>query len=109
MSKFSLLCQAARVLGKVISFLNRSGPRNGTSNSSSNEDVNARQDDIERIQLDTTLQAMITAAMQLDEPDLDTITFIYGCAHTVPFCSLSHFESHPMIPTFTVLSYLLPN
>ncbi|KAL2849305.1 fungal-specific transcription factor domain-containing protein [Aspergillus pseudodeflectus] len=78
MSKFSLLCQAARVLGKVICFLNRSGPRNGTSTRNGNEDVNARQDDIERIQLDTTLQAMLTAAMQLDEPDLDTITFIYG-------------------------------
>ncbi|KAL2793291.1 fungal-specific transcription factor domain-containing protein [Aspergillus keveii] len=76
MSKFSLLCQAARVLGKVICFLSRSGPRNAARNS--DDDWNAHQEDIERMQLDTTLQAMLTAAMQLDEPDLDTITFIYS-------------------------------
>jgi hypothetical protein len=79
MSKFSLLCQAARVLGKAICFLSRSGPRNAARNS--NDDWNARQEDIERMQLDTTLQAMLTAAMQLDEPDLDTITFIYRYVH----------------------------
>ncbi|KAL4981918.1 hypothetical protein BDW68DRAFT_183027 [Aspergillus falconensis] len=76
MSRFSLLCQAARVLGKVICFLGRSGPGNVPSNS--NDNRNALQEDIERMQLDTTLQAMLTAAMQLDEPDLDTITFIYS-------------------------------
>ncbi|KAL4964255.1 uncharacterized protein BDV14DRAFT_78055 [Aspergillus stella-maris] len=79
MSRFSLLCQAARVLGKVICFLNRSGPRNGTNNDS--DETDSRHEDEERIQLDTTLHAMLTAAMQVDEPDLDTITFIYRYVH----------------------------
>ncbi|KAJ0416860.1 hypothetical protein BJY00DRAFT_325886 [Aspergillus carlsbadensis] len=95
MSRFSLLCQAARVLGKVICFLNRSGPRNGPGNrpgpasSTGNAERDSLDEEEERIQLDTTLHAMLTAAMQVDEPDLDTITFIYSTMMALYTPSLS--------------------
>ena len=60
MSKFALLCQAARLLGQVLSHLS------GTDD----------QDD-SWIQLDRTLQSMLAAALDIDCPDYDQITFIY--------------------------------
>ncbi|KAL3454998.1 hypothetical protein BJX64DRAFT_282384 [Aspergillus heterothallicus] len=76
MCKFSLLCQAARVLGKVICFLNRSGERNGPRSEGTSMTPALEND--ERMRLDITLQSMLNAAMDLEVPDLDTITFIYS-------------------------------
>ncbi|KAG4415810.1 hypothetical protein IFR04_011044 [Cadophora malorum] len=59
MSKFALLCQAARLLGQVLQYL--SGP----------------VDDEVEMQLDRTLQAMVTACLEVENPDYDQITFIY--------------------------------
>jgi hypothetical protein len=59
MSKFSLLCQAARLLGQVLKYL--SGP----------------VDDVLEMQLDRTLQAMVVASLEVEDPDYDQITFIY--------------------------------
>lgn len=59
MSKFALLCHAARLLGQVLQYL--SGP----------------VDDEVEMQLDRTLQAMVTACLEVENPDYDQITFIY--------------------------------
>ncbi|PYH95710.1 hypothetical protein BO71DRAFT_283287, partial [Aspergillus ellipticus CBS 707.79] len=60
MSKFALLCQAARLLGQVLHHLS-----------------NDSTDDV-WMQLDRTLQSMLTAALDIDCPDYDQITFIYS-------------------------------
>ncbi|KAF2801827.1 putative fungal-specific transcription factor [Mytilinidion resinicola] len=62
MSKFALLCQAARLLGQVL--------RHVSSES-------AFQDDV-WMQLDRTLHSMLAASHDMDEPDYDQITFIYS-------------------------------
>jgi hypothetical protein len=61
MSKFALLCQAARLLGQVLHHV--------SSDSAIHEDV--------WIQLDRTLHSMITASLNVDHPDWDQITFVY--------------------------------
>ena len=61
MSSFALLCQAARLLGQVLHL--------ASSDSSTVNDV--------RIQLDRTLRSMISAALEIDIPDYDQISFIY--------------------------------
>lgn len=61
MSKFALLCQATRLLGQVLHHL---------STDFTNED------DV-WIQLDRTLQSMLAAALNIDCPDYDQITFVY--------------------------------
>lgn len=61
MSKFALLCQAARLLGQVLQHVSYDS---------------TMQDDV-WIQLDRTLQSMLTAALNVDSPDHDQITFIY--------------------------------
>ena len=61
MSKFALLCQAARLLGQVLHYV---------SNDS------AIHDNV-WIQLDRTLQSMIAASLNVDSPDYDQITFVY--------------------------------
>ena len=61
MSKFALLCQAARLLGQVLHHLSTDS---------------ARRDDA-WIQLDRTLQSMITASLDTTSPDHDQISFIY--------------------------------
>ena len=61
MSRFALLCQAARLLGQVLRHLS-SDP--------------AVRDDA-WIQLDRTLQSMIAAALNVESPDYDQISFIY--------------------------------
>jgi hypothetical protein len=71
MSKFALICQAARLLGQVLNHV--SCPEM------------AFHDDI-RIQLDRTLHSMLAAALDLENPDLDQITFIYRlvyCPHSI--------------------------
>ena len=61
MSRFALLCQAARLLGQVIHHLSL--------------DSAVRDDGW--IQLDRTLQSMIAASLNVDSPDYDQISFIY--------------------------------
>jgi hypothetical protein len=67
MSRFSLLCQAARLLGQVLHH---------------RADDAAVQDQDSWTQLDHTLQSMLTAALSLDLPDHDQIAFVYRCATT---------------------------
>ncbi|KAL2127946.1 hypothetical protein VTI74DRAFT_9936 [Chaetomium olivicolor] len=62
MSKFSLLCQAARLLGHVLHYLA--------------SDVAI--DDEAWMQLDRTLQSMLAAALNIDSPDYDQIAFVYS-------------------------------
>ncbi|MCJ1312282.1 hypothetical protein MMC25_005956 [Agyrium rufum] len=64
MSKFALLCQAARLLGQVL--------QDVSINTCSHEDHN------EWIQLDRTLHSMLTAASDTSEPDNDQMTFVYS-------------------------------
>lgn len=61
MSKFALLCQAGRLLGQVLHHLA--------------SDV-AIHDEV-WMQLDRTLQSMLAAALNIDCPDYDQITFVY--------------------------------
>ncbi|KIW11718.1 hypothetical protein PV08_11020 [Exophiala spinifera] len=63
MSKFALLCQAARLLGQVLRQL-------------SNNTLEDHHDD-SWMQLDRTLDSMLAAALHVDSPDYDQITFIY--------------------------------
>ncbi|PYI01439.1 putative fungal-specific transcription factor [Aspergillus sclerotiicarbonarius CBS 121057] len=62
MSKFALLCQAARLLGQVLRHV-------------SNESVVL---DDSWMQLDRTLQSMLAACLDVDSPDYDQITFVYS-------------------------------
>ncbi|KAJ5119416.1 hypothetical protein N7448_010085 [Penicillium atrosanguineum] len=62
MSKFALVCQAARLLGQVLNYLSNHV---------------AGQNDV-WMQLDRTLHSMLTAALNIDSPDYDQITFIYS-------------------------------
>nr|UYO77177.1 ACN38 fungal transcriptional regulatory protein [Trichoderma calamagrostidis] len=62
MSKFALLCQASRLLGQVLHYLSSDS---------------AGQDDV-WMQLDRTLQSILAAALNVDCPDYDQITFIYS-------------------------------
>lgn len=61
MSRFALLCQAARLLGQVLHHLSR----------------DTAEDDDVWIQLDRTLQSMLAASLDVDVPDDDQIAFIY--------------------------------
>lgn len=64
MSKFALLCQAARLLGEVLRHV-------------SSEIVDQQQYDEEDIQLNRTINAMINASECLSSPDYDQISFGY--------------------------------
>lgn len=64
MSKFALLCQAARLLGQVLHHL---------SSESTIYDPVWKQ-------LDRTLQSMLAAALDVDRPDYDQICFVYRSA-----------------------------
>ena len=74
MSKFTLLCQAARLLGQVLQHV--------SGESKVHDDV--------WMQLDRTLQSMITASLDVDTPDNDQISFIYRYA-LLPSSSLSDY------------------
>lgn len=63
MSKFALLCQAARLLGQVLQLTSNHNPEH--------------DHDDTWMQLDRTLESMLTAALHVDSPDYDQITFIY--------------------------------
>ncbi|KAL4875176.1 hypothetical protein BJY04DRAFT_224252 [Aspergillus karnatakaensis] len=62
MSKFALLCQASRLLGHVLQHL--------SSETTSEDD--------DWMQIDRNLQSMLAAALEIDGPDHDQITFIYS-------------------------------
>lgn len=62
MSKFALLCQAARLLGQVLQHV--------SSDSATLDNA--------WIQLDRTLQSMVAASLNVDSPDYHQITFVYG-------------------------------
>ncbi|KAJ5288656.1 hypothetical protein N7478_001686 [Penicillium angulare] len=62
MSKFALVCQAARLLGEVLNYLSNH--------------YTSRDDSW--MQLDRTLTSMLTVALNIDCPDYDQITFIYS-------------------------------
>jgi hypothetical protein len=76
MSKFALLCQSAMLLGQVLEHLS-SLP----SDSSMDVDDDHHHDDDIWIQLDRTLQSILAAALNVDEPDYDQIAFIYRYHH----------------------------
>ena len=61
MSKFALLCQAARLLGQVLQLV--------SGDSAIHDSV--------WMQLDRTLQSMVAASLNMDFPDHDQISFIY--------------------------------
>lgn len=60
MSKFGLLCQAAKLLGQVLD-----------SNTANNPENDAW------MQLDRTMRSMLTASLNVECPDYDQITFVY--------------------------------
>ncbi|KAL3469142.1 hypothetical protein BJX99DRAFT_87694 [Aspergillus californicus] len=68
MSKFALLCQAARILGQVLQHHATNIVNENTEDESENT----------RIQLDRTLQSMLSASLALANPDYDQITFVYS-------------------------------
>jgi len=75
MSKFALLCQAARLLGQVLQHVSSSS---------------ALQDDDLWTQLERTLQSMLTASLNVETPDHDQITLIYRFAlHVLIFLSVT--------------------
>jgi hypothetical protein len=61
MSKFALLCQAARLLGQVLNHV--------SADSEPDENI--------RMQLERTLQSMLAVAQDLEYPDNDQICFVY--------------------------------
>jgi hypothetical protein len=65
MSKFALLCQAARLLGLVLSHV------------TCDKMVNEEQRQLNEIQLSRTIFAMINASKELEPPDYDQIAFCY--------------------------------
>ncbi|KAH8658451.1 putative fungal-specific transcription factor [Xylariales sp. PMI_506] len=64
MSQFALLCQAARLLGQVLHHL-------------STDSAEAESESVS-IQLDRTLQSMISACLELESPGHDQIAFVYS-------------------------------
>ena len=71
MSKFALLCQAARLLGQVLRYVS-------SSSSTFTHDNDNDHEEEEGIQLDRTLQSMVAASLDLEEPDDDQISFVYS-------------------------------
>ncbi|KAF7936172.1 uncharacterized protein EAE98_002391 [Botrytis deweyae] len=82
MSKFALLCQAARLLGQVL---------NHVSGDSSH-------DDELWMQLDRTITSMLEASVNVENPDCDRIAFIYSTLLALHTSSLSPHPSNPPSP-----------
>ncbi|RFU29345.1 hypothetical protein B7463_g6992, partial [Scytalidium lignicola] len=70
MSKFSLLCQTAAVLGEVLDHISKPV-------------IDQNVHDEEELQLDQTLHAMISVCETIDPPDHDQISMIYGALMTL--------------------------
>jgi hypothetical protein len=64
MSKFALLCQAARLLGLVLNHVTC-------------DKMSAEEHEANEIQLSRTIFAMIEASKDLENPDYDQIAFCY--------------------------------
>ena len=64
MSKFALLCQAAHLLGQVLLYV---------------ASPNIKDNDVE-MQLDRTLHSILLAALDVEVPDYDQISFIFRYA-----------------------------
>jgi hypothetical protein len=64
MSKFALLCQAARLLGLVLNHVTC-------------DKMSAEEHEASEIQLSRTIFAMIEASKDLENPDYDQIAFCY--------------------------------
>ncbi len=89
MSRFALLCQAARLLGQVLHHL--------SSDSAVRDDA--------WIQLDRTLQSMIAASLNVDSPDYDQISFIYRYL-ICPFSNLADcFKCSALLALYTPWLY----
>lgn len=88
MSKFALLCQAARLLGQVFNAV--------SSDATDSEDT--------WLQLDRTLQSMLTASLELREPDYDQITFIYSALTALHRPYISHTASKDLANRFDPFS-----
>jgi hypothetical protein len=69
MSKFALVCQAARLLGQVLKHV-------------SGDIVDQGLHDEEAVQLDRTIRAMISASESLDSPQYDSISVGYRYEYT---------------------------
>ena len=87
MSKFALVCQAARLLGQVLHCLSHDP---------------ASQGDVWQ-QLDRTLHSMLTAALDIERPDYDQITFIYRWVLRVPTLPIpfSNASSSALVALYT--------
>ena len=89
MSRFALLCQAARLLGQVLHHL--------SSDSAIRDDA--------WIQLDRTLQSMIAASLNVESPDHDQISFIYRYM-TDPLSNLTNwFKCSALVALYTPWLY----
>jgi hypothetical protein len=64
MSRFALVCQAARLLGQVLKHV-------------SSDIVDQELQDEEAVQLDRTIRAMVSASESLDSPQYDSISVGY--------------------------------
>lgn len=64
MSKFALLCQAARLLGLVLNHVTA-------------DSMSITESDANEAQLSRTIFAMIKASKDLESPDYDQIAFCY--------------------------------
>ncbi|KAK3197046.1 hypothetical protein GRF29_1536g426075 [Pseudopithomyces chartarum] len=82
MSKFALLCQAARLLGQVLTYV--ATEREGET------EVEA--------QLDRTLHSMLKVAMGVKEPDYDQITFIFSALVALHVPTFRLAPTHPIPP-----------
>ena len=92
MSKFALLCQAARLLGQVLHHL--------STDPASRDDA--------WIQLDRTLQSMIAASLDTKSPDHDQISFIYRYVLFTPFSNLTNcfkYKHSALIALYTPCLY----
>lgn len=87
MSKFALLCQAARLLGQVLRHLS----------------TDFTGDDDVWIQLDRTLQSMLVAALNIDCPDYDQITFVYRVLLQSPAlsCTCCYIKLSALVALYT--------
>ncbi|KAF5867418.1 putative fungal specific transcription protein [Botrytis fragariae] len=82
MSKFALICQAARLLGQVL---------NHVSGASSH-------DDELWMQLDRTVTSMLEASVNVENPDCNRIAFIYSTLLALHTSSLSPHPANPPSP-----------
>ncbi|KAF7895049.1 hypothetical protein EAF00_006863 [Botryotinia globosa] len=84
MSKFALLCQAARLLGQVLNHV--------TGDSSHGDEL--------WMQLDWTVTSILEASVNVENADCDRIAFIYSTLLALHTSSLSPHPSNPPSPLY---------